>query len=524
VRDLAELEPRIVPGAATSSSVNGNMNPFLSPNGRSVGLLLPGVGVVRIGLDGGPPLKVLADEGLFLGAIWTPDDTWIYSSGDALNRVSAGGGGKPERLSPMPEAGVTAPFAVAPTLMPNGRAVLFALVAPPSERIAALDLKTHEQHIVLEGATNPFYVQPSRLVFARGTTLMAAAFDPDRLVVTGEPVAVLQGIRHPSKNSAADFALSDNGTLVYVADEGRRTAMGFLVWVDRNGRVAGPAVNGALESPRDPSLSPDSRRLLIATGPLGNAGLWIYDLGGKPPLPLIADGDNGEGVWSPDGTQVAFGGTGGLGAGSYDVLILPADGSTRTPRRVHAGGLPGSPEAWSSAGELIVLNQVGSTIVALPVDDGPLREVLLTGDLKGRCALSPDGHWLAYETNRSGAVEIWVKRYPDGPAVRVSQNGGLEPIWSRDGRELFYRQRTAMMAVSVETSNDFTFASAQQLFDAPFVTSASFDPGVRSYDVAADGRFLMIQSVDDAGSQPAPASIVVVQNWTDELKRRVPTH
>ena len=250
VRDLAELEPRIVPGAATALSANGNINPFFSPNGRSVGLLLPGLGVVRIGLDGGPPLKVLPDEGLFLGAIWTPDDTWIYSSGDALNRVSAEGGGKPERLSPMPEAGVTAPFAVAPMLMPKGRAVLFARVAAPSEQIVALDLKTHEQHLVLEGATNPWYVSPGRLVFARGTTLMAAAFDPDKLVLTGEPIALLQGIRHPTINSAADFALSDNGTLVYVADDGRRAGDGIS-------RLGGP------ERPR--RRPPGERRPRAAT-------------------------------------------------------------------------------------------------------------------------------------------------------------------------------------------------------------------------------------------------------------------
>jgi hypothetical protein len=521
VRDLAELEPRIVAGAATSVFTTGTMNPFFSPNGRSIGLSLPSMGIVRIGLDGGPPFKVVEDDRLFLGAVWAPDDTWIYSSGDTLNRVSSGGGGKAERLTTPADEG-TGQLVAGPTLMPGAGAVLFGLVGAPSEKIVALDLKTHAQHLVLDGGQNPYYVKPGRLVFARGTTLMAAPFDPDKLVLTGEPVAVLQGVRHPGINAAADYALSDTGTLVYVPDDGNRSAMSSVVWVDREGSVVAPAVNGQLEGPRDPSLSPDDRRLLVATGSAGNGHLWIYDLGGRPPLPLIADGDNGEGVWSPDATQIAFSGTSGPEGRNYDVLLLPADGSARTPRRVHSSGvgIPGSVEGWTKTGDLILLDQIASSILTVPVADGPVRTLMPTHDTQGRCAISPDGLWLAYETNRSGSVEIWVMRYPDGAPVRVSQDGGTEPVWSRDGRELFYRRRTAVMAVSVDASDDFSFKPARQLFDGPFAASFSYEPGVRTYDVAADGRFLMIQPAETGDAQAA--SIVVVQNWTEEVKRRVP--
>jgi serine/threonine-protein kinase len=524
VRELAELEPHVVAGAATSQYQNGGtMNPFFSPNGRSIGLFLPGTGIVRIGLDGGPPTKVLAPEGLYLGAVWAPDDTWIYSVGGALNRASSSGSGKPERLTPDPTTSASAPFAVSPMMLPGGRAVLFGLVAAPSEKVAVLDLKTHEQRIVLDGGTNPSYIAPGRLVFARGTTLMAVPFDPDKLVVMGEPVAVLQGVRHPSINAAADYALSGNGTLVYVPDSGRGASMGTLVWVDRSGSVVAPAVNGALVSPRDPTLSPDGQRVLVATGTPGDGHLWIYDLGGRPPLPLVSEGDNGEGFWSPDGTQIAYGGTGGPAGGNYDILLVPADGSARTPLRVHTVPIPGSVEGWSAAGDLIVLDQVASNIVALPVQDGSVRALIPTSDSQGRCALSADGRWLAYETNRTGAVEIWVMRYPDGAPVRVSQSGGTEPVWSRDGRELYYRQRGAVMAVAVEASDDFRFKPARQLFDGPYAATAAFDPGVRTYDVAADGRFLMIQPLE-TGEIKAPPSIVVVQNWGEDIKRRVPAH
>jgi eukaryotic-like serine/threonine-protein kinase len=521
LRDLAELEAHPIPGATTKLSSNGNMNPFFSADGRSIGMLVPGVGVERIALDGGPPVRILPDDGLFLGAVWTADDTWIYSSGDALNRISAGGHGTPERLTPMPEGDAAAPFIVAPVLLPGGRAVLFAAVTA-SESIGALDLKTRQEHVILENATNPWYVSPGRIVFARGTTLLAAPFDPDRLVITGEPVAVLQGVRHAGLNSAADAVLADNGTLVYVPDGGPEAATATVVWVDRSGHVAGPAVSGVLESPRDPAVSPDGRRVMITAGPMGGGAIWIYDLGGRPPLPLAVGGDNGQGVWSPDGTQIVFGGTGGLGSGSYDVFTLPADGSVRTPRRVHASGLSASPDAWSANGELIVYLPVGSRIVALPVADGPVHDVVPTADLNGHGALSPDGRWLAYESNRSGNFEIWVKRYPDGPEVRVSQNLGQEPVWSRDGHELFYRQRSTVMAVAVETSGELSFGSAKTLFDWPF--SSSTDPGGRTYDVAADGRFLMIEPLGGAEAKRPPASIVVVQNWAEEVRRRVPAH
>jgi serine/threonine-protein kinase len=159
-------------------------------------------------------------------------------------------------------------------------------------------------------------------------------------------------------------------------------------------------------------------------------------------------------------------------------------------------------------------------VVTPAAAEGEVRDVVVTNDQEFDPALAPNGRWLAYVSNRTGAPEVWVKGYPDGVPVRVSRNGGSEPRWSADGRELFYLQQNAMMAVPVETGDEFSFGAPVQLFSEPYFAFPG--PYVRSYDVARDGRFLMIE-VPGGGDAANPASIVVVENWTEELKQRVPT-
>ena len=170
---------------------------------------------MRVAIGGGAPLEMVDQPTGFFGAAWADDDTLIFSSGDGLHRVSAGGGGTPELLTGATKSGGA--FYVAPVILPQGRAVLFTLQEGEADRVAVLDLERREQRILVEGAQNAFYSATGHIVFARGTTLMAQPFDIDRLAVTGEPVAVLQGVRgNPGANTAADYALSASGTLVYV--------------------------------------------------------------------------------------------------------------------------------------------------------------------------------------------------------------------------------------------------------------------------------------------------------------------
>jgi serine/threonine-protein kinase len=163
-----------------------------------------------------------------------------------------------------------------------------------------------------------------------------------------------------------------------------------------------------------------------------------------------------------------------------------------------------------------------ANVTAVPATgDGPPRNIVATEYAEFDPDLSPDGRWLAYASNRTGRTEIWVQRYRDGVAVRVSSNGGFEPRWSADGRELYYFQGDAVMGVAVQAGDDFSFSAPEQLFGGPY--SMLQGPIVSSFDVASDGRFLMLEAPGGPGANAPATGIVVVQNWTEGLKRRVPS-
>ena len=508
LRDLDGLEARAVPGTEMAGS-----GPFFSADARS--LAFPSSAkLMRVALNGGPPLAIADLQGGSLGGgVWTADGNVIFSNSGAVYRVSAGGGGSLERLTPN-----TAVLQVSPTLLPGARGVLFGIFENGNVHVAVLDLTTRTQRIVAEGGPDVVY-SSGYLIFGRGTTLMAQPFDPKRLDVTGEPVAVLQGVRHVSP-----AALAANGTLVYVPSGLQAPERRALVWVDRSGRAVARAIDELVEHPIDVRLSPEGRRiaLTVGTGALGEPlSLWVHDLDGRPPLLLASGGEDACGVWSPDGKAIAFFST--RDNGGLAIYTLAADGSARDPQL--ARRLQAVPAAWTSAGELISwrVGTGSNDIVAARVDgQGDVRDVVATPDAERFPALSPDERWLAYVSNRTGAEEVWVKGYPDGSPVRVSRSGGVEPVWSRDGRELFYRRDDTMLAVAVEkTGEALSFKAPVELFTEP---SYFRIPGTifRSYDVAPDGRFLMIQRAAGANRPVESDSIVLIENCIEEVKRRVP--
>jgi serine/threonine-protein kinase len=527
VRELDELEARDIPGTRVAQA--NIANPFMSSDGRSVGFYSIGEGVMRTAIDGGPVIKIVDAPAAFFGAAWRDDGTVVFSDAQAMYVVSSSGSRLPERLTPQVQAGdFSGSIYAAPTFLPDGRSVLMTVIRSDGERIALLDLETREQRIIIDGA-NGFYSPSGHLVFARGTTLFAAPFDLNQRNVAGDPVIVLRGVRHPNLNSAADYALSAEGTLVYVPEPLESSAASELVWVDRTGTITGSAVSEPIELAHDPRLSPDGRRLLVTIGGAGDRNLWIFDLAGRPPMPLARDGENRLGIWSPDGAQIAFAGIGtsasslapteGVVPRFENILTIPADGSAARARIVRAAGLNCCPAAWSSQGELIMDDAPRSNIVAVSIDDADeIRDVVATPDVEGFAALSPDGQWLAYTSDRSGRPEVWAKRYPNGVASRVSSDGGTEPVWSRDGKELFFRQGTAVMVAPMLDGTEGSFGAATMLFDGPFASSSN--ALVRTYDVSPDGRILMARALE-ANERP-PSSIVVVQNWADELERLVP--
>ena len=520
VRELDELAARMIPGSEVSPEAPATgHSPFFSPDGASIAFRSPGQGIMRVSLSGGPPLKLLDDPYAWMGGVWGSDDTLILATGESgVFRISASRPGSLERLMEKTEPGGGAKR---PKLLPGGQRMLFNYGAPPASRIALLDLRTRASRILIEAGDGPLYTPSGHLVFLRGTsTLMAAPFDLDRLTLTKEPVAVLEGVR------GQDYAVSLNGTLAYVPADDDARAAATLAWVNRAGQVVGSAITQPLENPRNVQVSPDGTRLAMITGPENAGVLWVYSLSGRPPLPLFQTADNESPVWSPDSTRLAFG-SGGAAAGSYLVYWLPANGSEREPHRIDSGATIAAPTAWVTEREIVVsafIPGAGFDIRVAQVEPGAAsRELIASKDIERAARLSPDGRWLAYESNRSGQLDIWVRAYSGGAPIRVSQNGGVEAAWSRDGSELFYLRGNTMIAVKVRSDRStFDVVGDDELFEMPFKWSA-VGAGGRSYDVAPDGRFLVIQPMTRTKTPAAGSSIVVVQNWLEELKRRVPT-
>jgi eukaryotic-like serine/threonine-protein kinase len=509
VRELDALEPRLLPGTEVLNPWP-NVNPFFSPDGKSIGFAAPDGSVIRARVDGAPPPLKMFHSDLIFGASWIADDAVVVATGARLERVSIDGAGTPEPLTQE----VANQLVASPSVLPGGRAVLFMSRAGVDlPRVAVLDLETGEEKILIEGGQKPLYASTGHIVFARGATLMAAPFNAAEQVLTGEPVALLENLRRATNNSP-DYALSATGTLAYVPADDEERWRGALIWVDRKGTVLGRVVGESLDEPDDPRLSPDGTRVVVTVGAVGEGRLWAYDLRGRPPIPLAAEGGAGDAVWSPDSREIAFS---AFNTTNWQVSTLSSNGSGLAQRMPSAAGIA---QDWSTAGELLFVS--GRDIHAAPVAGGEARNVIATDDNEFDAALSPNGRWLAYVSDRTGQAEVWVQGYPDGVPVPVSSSGGYEPRWSGDGKEIFYLQGSSMYAVAVDTeAAELSFEAPVLLFSGSFFAAPSAE--TRSYDVARDGRFLMIQREDAVGANDGPASIVVVENWFEELKRRVPT-
>jgi serine/threonine-protein kinase len=234
------------------------------------------------------------------------------------------------------------------------------------------------------------------------------------------------------------------------------------------------------------------------------------------------EGDNRLPVWSPDGQQVAFAVE--LGAGTGSVATLRADGSEVAPRPFRElGGVGAIPSGWA-ANELLFVRFTGgqnsqpNIMGASAEPSGEIRNIVATDAFEWDPAVSPDGRWLAYTSTRTGGTEVWVQSYPEGVPIRVSSNGGYEPRWSADGRELFFLQRNELMSAAVEAGTEFSFAAPKSLFSGRYTLFPT--GGAVSYDVAPDGRFVMILP-EERSRETASPGVVVVLNFGEELKERV---
>jgi len=345
---------------------------------------------------------------------------------------------------------------------------------------------------------------------------MVVPFDLAALEVTGESVQVVQGVRHAS-GTYVDYTISDNGTLVYVP--GGSSLGTTLVWVNRQGQAT--PLTEDQRAYGHPHLSPDGKRVAVDIGAAAGRDIWIYDVERKTHTRLTFEGSyNHFPVWTPDGKRVTFDSD---RSGGPELYWKSADGSDEAELLLTKGGAQVA-TSWSSDGQILAFEDEkptgGVDISLLPLEgDRTPVPFLDTSFNESGPMFSPDGHWLAYVSNESGSDEVYVQPYPGPGAKRlISTDGGVGPVWSADGRELFYREGFQMVAVAVETQPTFTAGTPQVLFAG--VEYPLDGGGHPHYDISADGQHFLMKSLpQDAG----PRSLYVVLNWFEELKRLVPT-
>jgi Tol biopolymer transport system component len=504
LRAMDNPETRPIPGT------EGAAFPFFSADGQWLGFFLGG-NLKKISVSGGGALT-LGKAQAPLGASWSSGGTIIFGNESVLQQISDSGG-VPQTLTRL-ERGEIQRW---PDILPEGNAVLFAIGAggPGLSRIGVYSTRTGERRDLVPAGTYPRYAASGHLVYAQAGSLMAVPFQPQRLEVTGPPVTVVEGVQQSAFGGAADYSISATGTLVYLS--AGTQSQRKLVWVSRSGAEQALATPPRLYD--WPQLSPDGRRVVMEIGPQ----LWLYDLTRDTLTPFTFEGNlNQAPVWTPDGTRIVFNSN---KEGPRNLFWQLADGSSG-PQRVGASQSAQIPRSWSPDGKLLAFHEAtpgtGRDIWVLRLSDHKAEPFLRTPFTEGAPSFSPDGRWLAYVSDESGRPEIYAQPYPStGGKWRISAEGGLEPAWNRNGRELFYRNGNKMMAVEVVTQPTFSPGKPKMLFEGQYIASQFPSTGI-AYDVSSDGqRFLMVKETEP----PREANqINVVLNWFEDLKRRVPAN
>ena len=415
VRVLNELEATPLTGLG-----DGVRGPFVSPDGNWVGYFAGNV-LRKVSILGGPPVTICTVPGGPRGGSWGPDDTIVFATNTAsgLWRVSAGGGEPEELTTPEPGAGDH----LWPEILPNGEAVLFTIIDGPvaNAQVAVLSLASGESKILIPGGSNPRYAPTGHIVYGVGGTLRAVGFDLERLEVTGDPVPVLEGVA--TKNSgAANFGMSQSGFLAYITGAAGYGATYTLVWVDREGREE--ALAAEPRPYRDPRVSPDGTRLAVVALDQ-DIDTWIWDFDRETLTRLTFDpGTDAAPRWSPDGLRVAFGSRRGHD-GDFNLFWKAADG-TGTVERLTESASRQLPCAFSPDGMMLVFEEThpetGTDLYVRHLRssdaEGKTEPLLATEFNEQRADISPDGRWLAYQSNASGQAEIYVRPFPNVDAGR----------------------------------------------------------------------------------------------------------
>ena len=518
LRDLRSDETRVV------SAADAPYNPFFSPDSTQIGFIANGK-IWRAPVAGGAPFEIGTIDANDRGVAWAADG-YIYSGGGSgISRITESGGAR-ERITTV-DKGAGEVAHRFPTIVPGGRGVLFTIVKGSLEdaRVAVVDVTTKKWHVLMDRTGHSaVYVPTGHIVYLRTGVLMAAPFDRSRLEVSGASVPLMSSILY-NNGGAAHFSISSTRTLAYISDSGMRP-QAELVWIDPAGRTT------PVDLPRGPyarpMLSPDGTRVALesSTG-TGRQNIVIWDFARRALSNITRDSGISESpMWMPDGANLIFASRPQLGALGR-LFRQRADGAG-TPTQLTAGSLSQVyasggefPASVSSDGTKIIYWVAGTDsdgVKILDVATGQ-SQMLVAGARTPR--LSPDGRWLAYRKIESGITDIFVSPFPNVSSARwqVSTGGSSPPRWSRDSNQLFYRglgsNRTHLLVVKVGEGATLGGVRPQTVLDLPN-PGAIDGSGMEEFDVAPDGRFLVVR-----GLQQKPPTPHVIVNWFEELKQTV---
>jgi serine/threonine protein kinase len=492
VRDLDSLTARLLPGTAGATGT-----PFWSPDNRWIAFFAD-LKLKKIEVSGTTPPLTLCDAINGLGGSWSKDDVVVFAillSG--LLRVPAAGGNPSPATTLDPASSETAH--TAPWFLPDGHHFLYTALPKGTTGtvyIGDLDSKTRNQ--VLMASSDAIYTPPGYVLFLRERSLMAQPFDASAGITTGDAVPV--GGQMPPQ---ARFSSSQNGVLAYTTG----VAEGQLTWFDRSGKPTGTVSTPGLMN--GPAISPDGKTVAFTRtdSQTGLEDVWLHDLVRGTDRKFTFTGRSFP-VWSPDGSHIAFNSTGAFGIYQKAVAGAAPEESLDKEQRIKR------PTDWSRdylVEDSINNPETGADILLLPMTgDRKLSAYLKTAAQEFLPKLSPNGRWLAYVSDEQKRTEIFVQTFPTpGDKWQISSNGGLFPVWSRDGKELYFiGADQKLMAVDMKDGPDKADAP-KPLFDI------RLGGGAEGFDVSGDGRFLIPTQV----TQGSAAPITVVVNWQTALKK-----
>jgi serine/threonine-protein kinase len=507
-RRLDQVDATELPGT------EGAQVPFFSPDGQWVGFFAGGI-LNKVSIQKREVIR-LCDGSLHNGGSWGEDGNIIAGFYFRLARIPSAGG-TPTPVTELLPGEIVHRW---PQILPGGKAVLFSayrsLTGLDGASIEVVSLRDGRRKALVRGGTWGRYLPSGHLVYLNQGTLFAVPFDADRLEVHGTPTPVVEHVAYSTDKGSAQIDFSRTGILVYQSSKAG-SGLVTIQWLDESGntRPLLPIPGNYLS----PTLSPDGSRLALTSA----GDIWVYESARGSMTRLTFGGGYTNPVWSADGRYIVFRSARGM-------WWVRADG-TAQPRVLIQGLLTqGLPWSFTRDGKRLAFNKLSASniddIWTVPVETGNTAlqagkpELFLQAPFHERGPVfSPDGRWMAYQSNESGRYEVYVQGFPNRDGKRqISADGGTYPAWSPNGRTLFFVSKGVLMAASYQARGDSFVAEKPRVWSGKRITNFA---SAKGYDLAPDGKSIVALTPADTPEEPHDR-VTFLLNFFDELRRRVP--